>query len=205
MFTRVILSLVFILLFANSLQCRDTTRQWPVSIAVYSNSVALPGHGNMILFSVPVHPGIYMGTEYFWRSKPKSELFQTAGLSMYVIREMYYGIAVSSAFGSRYYIPCGIFYEGSLGVGYLHTFNYGPVFSLDENGEYQRKTDWGRPHFTPEIAAGAGYRFTLKNENQLSVFIRYQLKIEYPFTTSGEIPFLPHINFYLGARFHMFR
>lgn len=199
--------LLTVLLLAFTLpitHAQDSARGYPLTVAFFTNTVGLPGHANAFLFSIPLHPGVYIGTEHTWRTSGKHSWCQTAGISAYVIRELHYGVGLSSALIYRHRLPANFYWEAGMGLGYLHTFNYGPIFSLDDQGEYRRKRDWGRPHLAPDINAGLGFRFSLRKNRPVSVFMRYQFQAEYPFTIKGEIPVLPHSNFYIGTIFNPF-
>jgi hypothetical protein len=174
----------------------------PLTISVFNNSVSLPARGNMLLFGAPLHPGVRLGTELYWKTRLKHQWFQTLDISAYWIQELHYGLGLSSDFGYRHLTPYNMFYQVSFGLGYLHTFNDGPIFVLNSEGEYEKKTDWGRPHLAPQFGAGIGYDFKLRNEQKLGVFLQYQFQLEYPFTIPGEIPLLPHSCIFLGTRFH---
>jgi len=181
----------------------DSLKTSRLTIAAYHNMVGLPGTLKFALFSLPIHPGIYAGTEFHYKGNEKGFWYQSAGLSYYEIHLLHKGIVLNTSFGYRKFTRSGIFGEIALNAAYLHTFNDGGIYTFDPQKGYTKQMDWGRPHIAPGIEIGAGYRFKNGNMKNNSLFLLYQFQPEYPFTLAGKIPLLPHTNLFLGTRINI--
>lgn len=74
-----------------------------------------------------------------------------------------------------------------LGLGYAHSFPTQASYRL-ENGQYQKKTNWGKPHAMPSIGFGAGLHLNKLLGVPLEVFGRYEVFSLAPYAPKGSIP-----------------
>lgn len=96
----------------------DTTKTFRLSLAAYHNMVGLPGTLKFALFSLPVHPGIYAGTEFHYKGTEKAYWYQSVGLAYYEIHLLHKGIVLNTSFGYRKFTKSGLFGEIALNTAY---------------------------------------------------------------------------------------
>lgn len=170
----------------------------PISISVFNESTALPFTR---FFTVPIHPGIQAGTEFNYRDKNSSRLFQTANICYFFHNHLAQGIGLNTEFGYEYRLKFGLAFEGLLGVGYMHTFTTAEEFTFS-NGHYEQKADGGNARLYPSLTLGAGYYVKKSEPSSPEIFIRYQAWAEYPYSPDF-IPVMTHISLHLGAKFYV--
>jgi len=171
---------------------------FPVSISLFNESTAIPFTK---VVTLPVHPGIQIGTDFNYRVKEHSRLFQTANISYFYHNHLNQGIGINSELGYEYRTGFGISLGGLLGIGYMHTFATTEEFSFS-NGQYEKKADSGNARFFPSLSLDAGYFIFRGSEQSPKIFIRYQVWIEYPYSPDF-IPVMTHVNLHAGARFYI--
>lgn len=170
----------------------------PLSISVFNESTALPFTR---FFTAPIHPGIQAGTEFDYRDKNSSRLFQTANICYFFHNHLAQGIGLSTEFGYEYRLKFGLAIEGLLGVGYMHTFTTAEEFTFS-NGHYEQKADGGNARLYPSLTLGVGYYVKKSEPSSPKIFIRYQAWAEYPYSPDF-IPVMTHISLHLGAKFYV--
>ncbi len=164
----------------------------PLTVSLFSESVSLP---NLQGFFRNPNPGIRIGTEYYYRWRPGSQLYQTANLGYYYHHTLHHGLYLSSELGYRKFIG-PVFLDGTIGGGYLLLTSRVPMYKPSGNGEFVKAS--ARLHkFMPTLGIGAGYRINWAT----SLFVRYELFGEMPL--SQDIPVLPHKALHLGARVNL--
>lgn len=172
----------------------------PLVVSVFNIGTVLPGTGIAGIFTVPVHPGISLGTEFRYNKSSTNQWFQTARLGIFHHRLVQTGIQLYSEVGYRRDIWKGIGAELRLGAGYLHAFTDTEVFKL-QDGRYVKKADWGRAQFMAGGTFGLSYVLPLKNSPR--VFIDYQFYLQMPYVKSY-VPQLPNTALHLGVAFPFF-
>jgi hypothetical protein len=140
-----------------------------------------------------------MGTEFNYKMKEHSRLFQTANASYFYHNYLAQGIGINTELGYEYRLKYGLAFSGLLGIGYMHTFATTEEFSFS-NGQYEKKTDIGNARFSPSLSIDIGYYLKKSEKNSAKIFIRYQSWVEYPYSPDF-IPIMTHINFHIGAKF----
>jgi len=168
----------------------------PVNISIFNEATAIPFTK---IVTLPVHPGLQLGTDINYRVKENSRIFQTANISYFYHNHLNQGVGINSELGYEYRTGFGLALSGLLGVGYMHTFATTEEFTL-KNGQYVKKTDRGNARFFPSLSIDAGYYLFKKSERSPKIFIRYQSWIEYPYSPDF-IPVMTHINLHAGVRF----
>lgn len=161
----------------------------------------LPGAGYAGIFSKNIHPGITLGTSYLYGSGKRHELFQTLKLGYFYHHFSQHAVQLYSELGYRYNTKPGIFVQGLLGVGYLHSFPDVQQFTL-KNGEYVRRTNLGRPQFMGSVALGLGYDLRKNIKIPISLFLQYQFWIQAPFVNKY-VPVLPNSAVHIGAIYQL--
>jgi hypothetical protein len=168
----------------------------PVNVSVFNESTAVPFTK---LFTMPVHPGLQIGSEYNYKVKEHSRVFQTANISYFFHDHLAQGVGINTELGYEYSLNSGLAFAGLIGVGYMHTFSTAEEFTFS-NGEYVKKSDSGNSRFYPSISLDVGYYLNKSERNSPKLFLRYQSWLEYPYSPDF-IPVMTHINFHLGVRF----
>lgn len=189
-----------ILLFILSLSFYSVKAQEhsiPLSLAIFNNGTMMPGQGYAGVFSENIHPGITLGTSYMYGAGKHHELFQTFKLGYFYHHYSQHAIQLYSELGYRYLTKSGLFAQGFLGVGYLHSFADVQQFTL-KNGEYEKKANWGRPQFMGSVALGLGYDLQQKIHKPLRIFLQYQFWIQAPFVNKY-VPVLPNAALNIGV------
>ena len=74
-----------------------------------------------------------------------------------------------------------------LGIGYAHSFPTQASYRL-ENGQYQKQTNWGKPHAMPSIGFGAGLHLDKLLDVPVEIFGRYEVFGLAPYVLKGRIP-----------------
>jgi hypothetical protein len=170
----------------------------PINLLFFNESTAIPFTK---LLTTPVHPGIQIGTEFNYKEKPHTRLFQTANLCYFYHNYLNQGFALYSEVGFEYRLKTGFSFTGMFGLGYMHTFNNEEEFTFD-NGSYLKKTDKGNARLFPSFSLDFGYYLFKDKQNSPKVFIRYQSWAEYPYSPDF-IPVMTHINLHLGVKFYV--
>jgi len=172
----------------------------PVNISLFNESTAIPFTK---IVTLPVHPGLQIGTDINYRIKENSRIFQTANISYFYHNHLNQGIGISSELGYEYRTGLGLALSGLMGVGYMHTFATTEEFTFN-NGQYGEKADRGNGRFFPSLSLDAGYFTNPGSKYSPKVFLRYQSWIEYPYSPDF-IPVMTHINLHAGVRFFIIK
>lgn len=170
----------------------------PISISVFNESTAIPFTK---FFTLPVHPGVQVGTEFNYHNKKVNRVYQTANMAYFYHNHMAQGYYLNTEIAYEFRARFGLAFGALFGVGFLHTFSTQAEYKL-HNGEYIRKRDLGNPRFMPSLALDLGYYIKSKKTPGTKIFLRYQGWAEYPFSP-GFIPIMTHINLHLGVKFHV--
>jgi hypothetical protein len=168
----------------------------PINVSLFDESTAIPFTR---LVTTPIHPGIQLGTEFNYKVKEHSRLFQTANISYFYHNYLAQGIGLNTELGYEYRLRFGLAISGLLGVGYMHTFATNEEFTFT-NGHYEKKADKGNARLYPSFSIDIGYYIKKTVKNSPKVFIRYQSWAEYPYSPDF-IPVMTHISLHVGAKF----
>jgi hypothetical protein len=158
--------------------------QTPLRISVFNEATAMPFTR---FVSVPVHPGLQIGTEFNYKNKKHHHLYQT-------LKAGY----INTEFGYDYKFGFGLNLKTALGVGYMHTFTTQQEYRLI-NGHYEQKPDKGNSRVMPSFSLGLGFRLK-KGNTSPELFTNYQTWLEYPYSP-GFIPLMAHTNLHVGFKF----
>jgi len=190
--------LLIILTFITPTVLFGQGREIPINVSIFNESTAIPFTR---FVTTPIHPGIQLGTEFNYKVKEHSRLFQTANISYFYHNYLAQGIGLSTELGYEYRLKFGLALSGLLGIGYMHTFATAEEFTFI-NGQYEKKTDKGNARLYPSFSIDIGYYFKKKEKNSPKIFIRYQSWAEYPYSPDF-IPVMTHINLHVGAKFYI--
>ncbi|QIP14383.1 hypothetical protein G8759_18045 [Spirosoma aureum] len=189
-------TLQFVLL--GSLVCIGTARaqvqvvpvqkSLPITISLFAESISLPTIKRIKKGGI----GIKVGTEFYYRNRPGSQLIQTLTIGYYHHPQVQNGLFINSEFGYRTFIG-SFFADAFLGGGALLLRPMAPSYERNESTGAYRKASATQLKFMPSVQTGIGYRFP----NRAMIFAHYEL--------FGEMPIhnvvLPHQALSIGTRF----
>lgn len=172
--------------------------QIPLEISFSNNGTFVPGGGALGVWSRTFHPGVSLGTRFYYKSKPqKSQLFQTAKLGYFYHRHAQHGIQLYSELGYRKYIGKSFYVEPRLGLGYLLSIPDLQIFTF-KNGVYEEKKSKARSQFMGGLTVAAGYDFQHLNKRlPMDAFLGYQFWVQSPFVNKY-VPILPNNSVHIG-------
>jgi hypothetical protein len=168
----------------------------PINVSLFNESTSIPFTR---FIAIPIHPGLQVGTEFNYRIKEKSRLFQTVNLGYFYHNYLFQGIGINSELGYEYRLKGGLALSGLFGVGYMHTFGTSEEFTF-KDGKYEKETDKGNTRIYPSLSLDVGYYLNRAQRNSPKIFLRYQSWVEYPYSP-GFIPAMTHTNMHIGAKF----
>ena len=109
-------------------------------------------------FDQSFHPGIMVGTEWKLNDHQRRDWFIGANLGGFHHKKLSAGIFANGEIGYRYRFAFGLSAQAQLGLGYLHGFYPGEVYSYDdEAGAFQKTTNTGYSAIMPSVSVGLGY------------------------------------------------
>ena len=171
---------------------------WPLK-------VALGNEATSVLFTefltTPIHPTIQLGTEYFYRNRTHSELYQTFNVGYMYHKNLYQGAYLNTGIGYDYKTGFGLKFKSNLEVGYLRTFATQDEYQF-ENGQYVNGMDKGNSRVMPTLSLGLGFAFKKNGKVRSELFVLYKSWIEYPYSP-GFIPLMSHTNLEIGYKFYL--
>ena len=146
------------------------------------------------------HPGIAAGIEYPFNTG-RWLFFQKLEIGYYYHKYLHNAYFISTQTGLRYTCSPGIFADISGGLGYLHEFYTDALYEIDDNGQYTRIIDWGRPNIITVMCFTLGYDFRKKDIMPVRLYAGTSYFMEYPYMPEDGIPMLPHTSIRLGMSF----
>ncbi|MFN8394462.1 MAG: hypothetical protein U0176_07295 [Bacteroidia bacterium] len=170
----------------------------PVVVSVFNEATAIPFTR---LLTVPVHPGMQVGTDWDYKAGTHGRLFQTANLSYYYHAQLNQGIGAHSELGYEYRWRFGLVTGALLGLGYMHTLATTKEYAF-QDGQYVERNDGGNSRLYPSLSLDVGYCLRRADVLSPKVFLRYQAWAEFPYSP-GFIPVMTHVNLHLGMRFFL--
>lgn len=112
---------------------QDVPRKPPVlTVSVFSHSVSLPTFRG--LFKSP-NFGLRVGTEFYHRNRPGSQLIQTLNIGAYCHLSLQNSLYVNTEFGYRKFFG-GFYADGFVGIGGLGIRHLIPSYERTEMGEF---------------------------------------------------------------------
>lgn len=174
-------------------------RALPLQVSLFNEATAIPFTR---LVTLPLHPGVQVGTDWDLRAGAHTRLFQSANLSYYYHGQLNQALAFHTELGYEYRAPWGLAAGARLGIGYMHTFATTKEYAF-QGGQYVERTDLGNARLFPSLALDLGY-YLGPDDRSPKLFLQYQAWAEYPYSP-GFIPVMAHINLHLGLRFFLNR
>ena len=172
----------------------------PIVASVFNNGTLLPGGGELGVFSIPVHPGVSIGTEFRYKSHQQNEWFQTAKLAYHYHHYVQHSIQLYSELGYRRHFKNPLDVGARGGLGYLHSIPDAQVFELDSEGTYQSKNSIGRAQLMTGLSLELGYALSEEGTLPTRVFVAYQFYLQMPFVQKY-VPLMPNTALHVGVSF----
>ncbi len=130
-------------------------------------------------------PGFTIGAEYRIRENEKKSILLFSALSggAYFHDQNHNAFFVDAYIGNRLSTPVGYFADILLGLGYLHTWPDGVVYTgVDHNGNLIEKDHPGDPHLKLNTSLGLiGWDFSKRTNLPLTAVARVAAFGEYPY------------------------
>ncbi len=144
-----------------------------------------------------VHPGIYIGSEY----SIKKSLVACFGLGSYLHYKHHVGLFLSGEVDWRKTFKSGYVLSFGIGIGYLHAWPHGgEIYTVDDNGDVESKTNWGRPSLMPSLKLGLlSWDFRQKDIFPCRIFADIVLFGQYPYNDY----MMPHAALSLGLTYYL--
>lgn len=167
---------------------------FPLTVSVFTHSVSLPTFRG---FLKNPNFGVRLGTEFYYRNRPGAQLIQTLNVGFYHHRALQTGLFMGTEFGYRKFFG-PVYAEGFVGVSALGLSQQLRSYEPTGTGEFQPASRY-MVRAMPALSAGLGCRFGQHSGSPVSVFTRYELFAETPFSNRG-VPLLPHSALHVGTR-----
>lgn len=144
-----------------------------------------------------LHPGIYLGTEY----PIKNNLVTCFGMGTYLHCKHHLGLFLSSDLNWRKTFRFGYTMNFGIGIGYLHTWPHGgKIYVVNDNGDVESKTNWGRPSVMPSLKLGLlGWDFRQNDIFPCRIFADIVIFGQYPYNDY----IMPHAALSVGITYYL--
>ena len=177
----------------------EVNSKFRCNLAIFDEGIMLPVYSGFA--SIPPHPGLIIGTEFYYKKTEENQLFQTLNTGGYFHEGFENGLFIDSETGYRHIFHSGITGDILLGAGYLHTFSNNDVFRQDQTGQYVKIRNYGNPRFMADASAGLGYDFSKKTALNFQPYVRYQFFIEMPWAVGLDELLMAHTVLQAGCLF----
>jgi len=183
-------------------QVVETKKHWlekhPIDLAFGNISVGIPFSK---IFINKFYPLSTLGTEFNYRNKKISQIYQTAKIGWYYNKYNTSAFFINSEIGYRYTFGFGLFADANLGVGYSQLFHPNAIYILNSHREYEQVRDRGKPSIMADYLFSIGFYLAKRVKRPVSIFIRYGNYIQLFY--NPDIPVLPQNSFQMGARINI--
>ncbi|QMU29897.1 hypothetical protein [Adhaeribacter radiodurans] len=174
----------------------------PLTVAVLANATALPTRSKEIFTNL--HPGLVVGTSFRYNHSTQNQLSQTVKLGYLYHRFVHHAVQLYSEFEYKRRLKQRFNLATGIGVGYVHLFSATQVFKRNDQGQYEKKPNWGRPQVMGSFALGLGYQLNPNEEKPIEIFVRYQFLVQAPFVRQY-VPVLPNTALHMGLSYPLFK
>lgn len=184
----------FVLLFAlGTPEALSKIKPASIRVSFCNEATSLPGKR---FFSLPVHPGLVLGTDLRIKSGKYLQRSTGAELTFYHHRMSENAIMIDAMYALGFKPVPWLQLKAIAAAGYKHSFLPGDVF-LFENGDYRKTTDWGMSHFNMKL--GLGLEFKLNEKFSLTADYRSMVAVPY----SESLPFSAHTFTGFGVKMNL--
>lgn len=176
--------------------------QRPLSVALVANATALPTRSGEIFRSA--HPGLVVGTSFRYNKSPIDQIAQTIKLGYIYHQFVHHSVQLYTEFEYKRMLSSRINLSGAVGGGYVHLFSATQVFERNNQGQYEKRANAGRPQVMGSMALGLGYLLNQDGEKPMELFTRFQFFVQGPFVRNY-VPVLPNTALHLGLSYPLFK
>jgi hypothetical protein len=181
-------------------QKAETKNKWikkhPVDFAMGSFSAGIPFSK---IFSKDFYPLATLGTEFYYRHKKHSQIYQTLKIGGYYSKYNTSSVFINTEVGYRYTLGLRVYADVNLGIAYSHLFRPNAIYKVKNNKNYEQIPDWGKPSLMANYSLTVGYNFSEHTQRPVSIFVRYANYVQLFY--NPDIPVLPQNSFQTGTRF----
>jgi hypothetical protein len=85
----------------SEIHAQDTPAPRPLQISFYDNATLFPGSDQWGVWGLPVHPGVTLGTEFYYRKQSSSDVFQSVRVGYHFQRFIQHSVLLYSELGYR--------------------------------------------------------------------------------------------------------
>ena len=160
------------------------------SIAATSEAIGLP----FTNYS-PYHPGAEFTASLKINEKERSTRYLGLKAGFFYHRKLETALYLGGEYQYSLMIlnnKLGI--DVPMGLGYLHSFYPSELYEQNNEGDFEKVSQFGRPHLYLNLGIGLTY----KMNERVQPFIRQSLLLETPFANG--IPVIPHSLIQLGVQ-----
>lgn len=163
---------------------------------LFVHSISLPLQASNGLLAFNRIPGFQVGIgKGIWRQRGRLQTQLLLKLAAYHQPKLHYGYELSSALLGQYRIGQHWQGEGDISIGYLHTFEDAPLYSINT---LEQIRDWGRAQGVVSSSLGISRMLN----KRLSFFTHYRFTFQLPFARRAGVFFIPHSRIAMGIRFN---
>ncbi len=194
--TKWLVTLVLIVFSSGVVAQRLSERLSYLEVGLFVHSVGTPFIGEDFL-DLDHPPGFFASTSFPIRVRDKWQTDYKLLLAGYHQRDLHYGFQLDNQITQSFKPGKILTLEAPVGLGYLHTFDDAPTYSID-GSQYKPRRDWGKPQLT--LSVGIGFVIQLGRSSPLSLFVQQQVVVVVPYAPKSGIPLFTHSRTYLGIR-----
>lgn len=181
-----------------------------IKLLLIAGSLALlstvPGYGQAEKIAIKfdyfgelvLHPGLSFGIDYTLLKKKWTTLHWDTELGGYWHKWNNTALFAKTSLGSRFPI-WSMFVDLSLGVGYMHSFPGGKIYLRTTEGDIEKTTNWGHPHFMPTFSFLIGWDGTRNNDLPWTIHVGVEAYLQSSFNHI----FLPHTAAKVGVTYRL--
>ncbi len=137
------------------------------------------------------HPVYELGKTFDLKEKPNWTWFQTVNVGYFKHRFVQSAIMIYSENGINKKIVNGTSANVKLGAGYMHAFTAPEIVQQNAAGDYEIKSDYGRPQILLSLSFGIEQSIIKNVSNGPKISLSYQIRVQTPYVQSY-VPLLPY-------------
>jgi len=149
----------------------EKKQDFPISVSLTNHSWAFPL--SKVFRLNPIHPGLSVGTEFYYLKRERAQLFQTGEIGGFINKNSGSAWYINSNLAFRFTNMWGLMLESGLGLGYFNSYHRSIAYTQETNGNYVEAESKATPSSSINISLAIGYDFSKKRERELTLFMRY--------------------------------
>jgi len=199
--SRVLIFSTFILFFKNGSAQDSSERETKLIFTEVS-----------LLYDFPESYGVVAGINLPMRSLIKNKIYKegkvvpkqrdviygvNAGFYRYPYN--YTGVFLTPFIAFRHYVHPSLFHETSLGIGLLRTFYDGTVYKVDDAGDVNEESLFGRFYATTSFSWSINFLLRRPNRSIMAVQVKPLFWLQYPYNSFVK----PHVSLAAGIKYEI--